>query len=336
MFQVICVGSASKDTFFPTGEGEFIDTPEDITAKQKVMFEVGAKYQVDDRYEAPGGVAANSAQGLARLGVKTACYSFIGDDGIGHWVTEELEREGVDTSLLHRVEESWTDLSAILVFTQTGERTIFFNRDANEKLVIRPDELKDTEWIFVSALNGAWQDNLSALLALCDEHGIKLALNPGQSNMKDSVAAVLDAVKRTGVLLLNKDEAIALVLGLEPEASRRTLNDERALCERLHAAGAQVIGLTDGKRGAWAFDGTHLLHAAATVDKALDVTGAGDAFGSGFLAAWIEHGDIATALRWGVANGGNVSRFYGAKQGLIKSSEMEDFIAQVKAKEEKR
>ncbi len=330
MFQVICIGSASKDTFFPTGEGQFVDTPEDITAKQKVMFEVGAKYQVDDRYEAPGGVAANTAQGLARLGVRTACYSFIGDDGIGRWVTEELEREGVDTSLLHKVEESWTDLSAILVFTQTGERTIFFNRDANEKLVIRPDELKETEWFSVSALNGAWQDNLSAILALCDEHGIKLALNPGQSNMKDAVAAVLEAVRRASVLHLNKDEAIALVLGLDPDTPKKRLDDERALCERLHEAGARVIGLTDGKRGAWAFDGERFLHAKATVDKALDVTGAGDAFGSAFLAAWIRHGDIETALRWGVANGGNVSRSYGAKQGLIKETEMEDFVRSVK------
>ncbi len=64
--EVICIGSVSQDIFFPTSEGIVIETPEDITAKQKIAFELGGKYKVQDRYEAVGGVAANVSQGLAR------------------------------------------------------------------------------------------------------------------------------------------------------------------------------------------------------------------------------------------------------------------------------
>ena len=56
MSTIICIGSAAKDIFFPTGEGILLHTPEDVEAQEKVAFEVGAKYQVDDRFESLGGV----------------------------------------------------------------------------------------------------------------------------------------------------------------------------------------------------------------------------------------------------------------------------------------
>jgi len=85
MNKVICIGSASKDVFFPTSKGIVTETPEDLTAQKKITFELGAKYQIDDRYEAPGGVAANVAQGISRLGVEVGCCSKIGNDEIGKW-----------------------------------------------------------------------------------------------------------------------------------------------------------------------------------------------------------------------------------------------------------
>jgi sugar/nucleoside kinase (ribokinase family) len=321
MFQVICIGSASKDIFFPTGEGVFMSTPEDIEAQEKVAFEVGAKYQVEDRFEAVGGVAANSAQGLARLGLKVACYSHLGDDQIGRWVVDELEKENVDTSLIQHDAQAQSDLSAILVFTQNGERTIFFNRDANEKLTIEPEKLRNTEWFFVSALNGNWQENLKDILNLAQERNIRLAVNPGQRNIKDNVEMVLAAARQADVLLLNKDEAIELVMHSRP-ATEAKLNDEAFLVRSLHEEGAKVVAMTDGARGAWGFDGEKLLHVDPLLQKAVDSTGAGDAFGSGFLAAWIKGLGLETALRWGIVNGGNVVRFYGAKEGLLRESKI--------------
>ncbi|HDH07662.1 MAG TPA: carbohydrate kinase family protein, partial [Candidatus Moranbacteria bacterium] len=97
MNQVICIGSASKDVFFPTARGIITNTPEDLTSQKKISFELGAKYQIEDRYEAPGGVAANVSQGLARLGIKAGCCSKIGDDKLGMWIVDELEKENVDT-----------------------------------------------------------------------------------------------------------------------------------------------------------------------------------------------------------------------------------------------
>jgi sugar/nucleoside kinase (ribokinase family) len=328
MSKIICIGSASKDIFFPTGEGILMDTPEDITSQKKVAFEVGAKYQVEDRFEAVGGVAANCAQGLARLGLEVSTYSCVGDDQIGDWVIESLRDERVGTELVEQRPGAQTDLSAILVFTQNGERTIFFNRDANELLQVDGEKLSNAEWIFVSALNGSWQENLRTIISTVQINNLKLAVNPGQRNMKDDVATVLEAVKVADVLLVNKDEAIELVLGIgeaapeDVQASSEALQDEMFLIKALYAYGAKAIGMTDGIRGAWGYNGEQMLFVDVVRQKAVDATGSGDAFGSGFLAAQIQGLGLEQSLRWGIVNGGNVVRFYGAREGLLRVDEI--------------
>ncbi len=81
--KIICIGSSSKDIFFPTDEGVILETPEDLTSQRKIAFELGAKFRAEDRYEALGGCAANVAAGLARIGFETEYYTKIGDDDLG-------------------------------------------------------------------------------------------------------------------------------------------------------------------------------------------------------------------------------------------------------------
>lgn len=327
---IICVGSVSKDIFFPTDEGVIIETPEDITAKQKIAFELGGKYRVKDRFEAVGGVAANVSCGLARLGYTTAAYSCVGDDEIGRFVLEAFRKERVATHLMTTLKDAKTDLSAIIVMTQNGERTIFHNRDANERLVVREEKLRGAQWLFVSALNGDWKKNLDTLLAAQKARGIEIALNPGQHNIKDDAKCVFETLPHVSVLLLNKDEAIELLLQSTPRPNDAELNDELFLLEKLHLAGAKLIGMTDGKRGAWGYDGTEYWHCPIhTRNGVVDSTGAGDAFGSGFFAAHLANKTLSEALQYGMANSGSVVGFYGAIEGLLTEAEMELLVREI-------
>ncbi len=326
---VICIGSASKDIFFPTDEGVILETPEDITAKEKIAFELGGKYRVADRYEAIGGVAANTAIGLSRLGLRSASYSCVGNDEMGRFILDELEKEGVSIDLLTRFDDAKTDLSAIIVLMATGDRTIFHNRDANERLAVVAEKLTNTEWLLVSALNGEWEKNLDTVLSL-KEQGKKLAMNPGQHNIKENPKRILEALQSVDVLLLNKDEAIELLLAQTSKPSNEQLNDERFLLQQLFAAGAKVIGMTDGKRGSWGYDGKEYWHCPIhTRTSVIDSTGAGDAFGSGFLAAYISGKTVAECLKYGMANSGSVVGFYGAIQGLLTPSLMEELVRKI-------
>ncbi len=329
-YKVICVGSVSKDVFFPTDEGVILDTPEDITAKQKIAFELGGKYAVADRYEAVGGVAANVAHGLTRLGQAAGCYSKIGNDATGKWIVSEFERENVPAEMLFIDEAAKTDLSAIIVLIQNGERVIFHNRDANEKLEIIEEKFADASWVFVSALNGDWRKKLTTLIALKEKYGYALALNPGQHNIKEDAKLMFQAMTKSDVLVLNKDEAIELILETQKEISREHLDDEMFLLKTLKNLGAGIIGMTDGKRGAWSFDGQECWYCPSyTLNGLIDSTGAGDAFASGFLVAILEGKSIDYGLRYGIANSGSVVGAYGAIAGLLSKSAMDDIIKKI-------
>lgn len=314
--RIICIGSISKDIFFPTDEGMILETPEDITAQRKIAFELGGKIRVKDRYEAIGGVAANVSWGLSKLGYPVACYSRVGDDGLGSWAKRELEKARVDTSYVVCLGDTSTDLSAIIVCEDTGERTIFHNRDANEKLTVVPAHLKEAEWVFVSSLNGPWKENMEIILRAQAEYGFRIALNPGQHNLKEDPAFLETFIKHVEVLILNKDEALELVQENTPNASKDELGDEKFLLAKLHEWGPKCIGMTDGLRGAWASVAGEVWHGEASREKALDTTGAGDAFSSGFFAAYLSEETLPQKLAWGLANSRGVVRTYGAVDGL--------------------
>ncbi len=325
--KVLCVGSTSQDIFFPTDEYTTIETPEDLTAKEKVLFEVGGKFRVKDRYEAIGGVATNVSIGLARQGIQSACLTSIGDDQVGAWCLSELEKNGVPTSFVTIQKDTKTDLSAIIVLMKSGERIIFHNRDANEKLKVRGEDLMRSEWVFVSALNGAWEENLSCILENVHEKSLQLAINPGQHNLRENPKLILSALRDTAILCLNKDEATELLLAsdlLTTTEKAESMNDEETLIRALHQAGAKIITLTDGMRGAWASDGHSLYHADILPHiTSVDMTGAGDAFASAFFGAMLSRLPIETALRYGIGNAGNVVRYYGAIEGLLSQTELE-------------
>lgn len=329
-YKIICVGSTCKDIFFPTDEGTIIQTPEDITSKEKIAFELGGKVSCANRYEAVGGVAANTSHGLTRLGHSAACYSKIGKDEMGDWIIQEFKEERVPIELMFVDETAKTDLSVIVVLMQGGERTIFHNRDANEKLEIIDKKFANVEWVFVSALNGDWKNNVKKLLALKEKYGFSLAFNPGQHNIKEDAVAVLEVMAVSDVLTINKDEAIELVMQMKKDFPRERLGDEMFLLETLHRAGAKIVGMTDGKRGAWGFDGKEYWYCPIhTKNGVVDSTGCGDAFGSGFFSALLEGGPIWRALQYGMANSGSVVGAYGATQGLLTADEMKESIKKI-------
>jgi len=327
--EVICIGSCSQDIFFPSDEYVVYDTPEDITSKQKAAFEIGGKFRVPDRYEAIGGVAANVSIGLARLGVVSACYTHIGRDRLGDWVLRELEKESVLTQLVQRESGIKTDLSAIVVLAKSGDRIIFHNRDANERLRVDEKKLMRAEWIFMSALNGDWKANIAKVVSCLDRSSIRFAINPGQHNLKDDPKLLSSLIARADMVALNKDEAIEL-LANETTIDRSRLDDERFLLESILAKGARCVGMTDGVRGAWATDGTDFLFAPIhTLGPVVDSTGAGDAFSSGFLAGRVRSASLRESLAMGMLNSGGVVTRYGTIDGLQTETSCRNLLGEV-------
>jgi len=316
MKKVICIGSTSKDIFFPTSEGKIIETPKDTESQRKIAFELGAKFHINDRFESLGGCGANQAVGLSRLGETVSCYTAIGNDSVGEWMKKEFVKENIGQELVEVKKNSLSGLSAIVVDQNSGERIIFSNQEANEKLEIDPKKLAGTNFVSITDLSGNWKDIADAAMDFCQQNEIRSAFNPRSRNIQEDARKVFELAGKCEIFFVNKDEAIEII-GSDS-------SDEKYLLAALKKSGAKIVAITNGARGAWASDGEKIVHMKAMkIDKTVDTTGAGDAFASGFLAAYIKEKDLETCVRWGIQNGASVVQHYGGIEGLLKESEIE-------------
>ena len=321
MNEVVCIGSACKDIFFPTGEGQVIETPEDLLAQRKIVFELGAKYKVKERHETMGGCAANVAAGLSKLGLNAKSYSTVGSDETGKWILEQMIKIGIDISIVEIVEGT-SDLSAIIVDEKTGDRIIFSNQTANGHFKFDGEELKGAHWIFIGDLHGNWKKTLDKIFLSAKEHNCLCAYNPRQINIHEDPDKILESIKFCDVVFLNKDESIELITDKNQEIDNEKINDEFYLAVQLRSINKKIIVITDGVRGAWAYDGKNFLHSVALAVKAKETTGAGDSFASGFLGAYIKGKTLQECLHWGAANSASVVEYYGGVAGLLKEDEI--------------
>jgi sugar/nucleoside kinase (ribokinase family) len=326
MTKILTIGSVCKDMFFPTNEGVVMETPGDIESQKKIAFELGAKYHIEQRYESLGGISINVAAGLVKLGENVSCYTKIGDDEIGKWIVRELKNAGID--LLEGCVENdcQSDLSAILVDMESADRVIFSNQTANQKLIVETEKLGHPDWIFIGDLSGQWQQNIDTIISFAKKYNTPIVFNPRQKTIHDDVKKIIETISKSELFFINKDEAIEIVSAYDRNILQELLNEEEYLIKTLHGIGAKMVALTDGARGAWAYDGIDVLHFPAMMQKAVDSTGAGDAFTSGFLAAHLKGKNLMTSLKWGVANSSNSVTRYGGQKGLLTQKEIELMI----------
>lgn len=322
MTKVLTIGSVCKDMFFPTGEGSVKETPDDLESQKKIVFELGAKYHIKERYESLGGISINVAAGLSKLGENVSCYTVIGDDEIGKWIIGELKKANIYL-LDDCIEKNCpSDLSCILVDEKTADRVIFSNQIANQKLVIKKEKIGHPDWIFIGDLAGNWQQNIETVIDFAKKTNTPVVFNPRQQNIHDDPKKIIQAIADCEILFLNKDEAIEIIRNYESHTVAELLNEEEHLAKVFYRMGAKIVAITDGARGAWAYDGIAVLHVDAAMRKAVDTTGAGDAFTSGFFAAYLKGKNLKMALKWGVANGSSSVMRYGGQAGLLSQDEI--------------
>ncbi len=332
--KIICLGSLSLDIFFPYEDIAILDTPSDTLSKQKMVFEVGAKYRAQDRYDAPGGCAVNVAQGLARLGHCPFLISTLGEDGLGESLLKEVAREGVDISLVSRKKEYKTDIGIIVIDKKTGERTIFYNRDANEHIDFSQDMFFSETPLFLGGLYGDWKKGIVEIFQYAKSSNCPVYYNPSHNNIENDVLVVWEKCLESEGVFLNKDEAMELFFLLNKKNLSSLVFDgdrlesEEYLASSIARSGhSKFVVITDGSRGAWVYDRSFdsvFRQEGKNIDSVKDSTGAGDSFTSGFLSAILYGKSTKIALEWGINNATNVIKYYGAKEGLFSLEDMEN------------
>jgi sugar/nucleoside kinase (ribokinase family) len=319
MFDIITIGTATKDIFLRSKKIKVRDDIHFISGKS-MAFEAGSKVEIDEIITTIGGGATNSATTFSRLGFKTATCFNIGKDLVGREIKQFLKKERVKTRFIINDKKRPTNLSVILLEPQ-GERVVFVHRGA----VIKSYQLRirdlNTKWIYLSSVNGNLK-MLGKIASYAREKNIKLAFNPGSKEIKLGLKKLFPILDITTILILNRAEASSL-MNL-PYKSGKTI--VRQSCKL--TPGIEII--TDGQNGAdVVYEGE--LYSIGIYDWPLiDRLGAGDAFGSGFVGAYIKYKDIKKALQYAAANASSVVTKVGTKAGIIRNFPKEPLKVKIK------
>ncbi len=302
MLDVLCIGNVTLDVF--------IELDKRFKKGKKLVFDEGTKIEAKSiKYETGGG-ANNSAVALKKLNCKTGIFSIVGKDKSAPVILDELKKSKINTELILKDKKLKTSYSAIL--TGANDRVILTHSGAIKKInkVILPLNKMKAKWFHISSFHVP-PKALSKIINFGYKNKIKIAWNPGNTELKQGLKKLKPLLKKTNVLFLNKKES---------EILTKEKNVKKAL-EKLGKF-CKIVVITLGKNGAIAFsDGNFFIGKTKKIKK-LDSTGAGDAFNSAFNAALIKNKSIDIALKWGVKNAQSVIRFIGAKNRLLTLKEI--------------
>lgn len=304
MTKILSIGAAVQDVFLSHSE-EFepvVKNPHESF----MQLTLGGKADVNKIDFCTGGGATNAAVTFARQGLESEFLGSLGDDPAAAAVLADLDKEGVDTSRINTSKRYNTGYS-VLLLAPTGERTILTYRGASTHYQVDDYAIaeSDADWLYLSSMSGR-MEVLDQIFNDAKRAGMKIMFNPGKGELRqaDKLRPLLDDVD---VLLVNREEMATLVEGEDlEELVRHGLNL------------VPTVIVTDGPNGVMASDGKTLVRAGMYEDvKVVDRTGAGDAFGSGFLSQYAQGCSLKDSIIFASANSTSVVTKIGAKTAIL-------------------
>lgn len=316
MYDVITFGSSTRDVFVKVKEGGFKVVEEsDFVTNKGICYPLGSKVEVGELIFSPGGGGVNSAATFARQGFNAAAIGVLCDDIGGNEILKFLKDEGVETKMFLVSEGGSGTAYSLILFSESGERTILTykgeGKDFDEDK-IKWDEV-ESKWFYVDSLGGNL-NLLAKIVEVAKEKGIKIAMNPGGKTLEHGLDALKPYLDSVDVFAVNKEEAARLT-GIDYE-------NEKEIFKFMDEIVKGIFIMTKGPEGAVVSDGQKIYRVGATKGKAVERTGAGDSFNSGFLAGYMEAENIEEALKVAMANAESVVSHIGATEGILKKGDM--------------
>ena len=222
----------------------------------------------------PGGKGCNQAIAIARLGGKVNFISKIGKDAYGKLALDTLKKNSINTENIIQDEKSQTGVAGILVDQNSGKNAINVIVGAPNSLKIREIDkqlnlIKNSK-VFLTQLEVP-KDVTLHFLKTAKENGCLTILNPAPAskitkefynNIDYFTPNETEAEFYTGIKITNEKEA--------KQAAVKLIN-----------LGIRKVIITLGEKGLFYFDGIEEICIKACDVKAIDTTGAGDAFNGG-------------------------------------------------------
>ena len=247
----------------------------------------------------PGGSAANTIYGLAKLGMKTGFCGVVGDDDDGKILLRDFQKLGVDTSQI-RVKSKAKTGSVLCLSDKLGRRSLYVLPGANNLLTTDDLDLAYINQARMLHLSSFADDRqFKVILALIDklDSSVKLSFAPGALYAVKGFKALAPILKRTYLLFINQSEIQQL-----------TGEDIIGGAESCIKQGCQNVVVTLGK-------GSKIRKTTAVgyirdseneyviklrdIRAGMDTTGAGDAFAAGFIYGLLNNNGFEECGRLG-------------------------------------
>jgi sulfofructose kinase len=294
---IICVGHAALDFVYRIEA--FPETPTKVRSLEHI--------------ESGGGMAANAAAAIARLGGPVELWSRTGADSAGARIRAFLEADGVDVSFVKSYEGARSSTSAVIVDGK-GDRLIVGERDHAMSM--------DACWLPLDRVAGA-------AAVLSDLRWLEGTLAAFEFARAAGVPTLLDADLGGGGAIADflclTDYAIFSEPALDAFAPE---GDDRERLGRVLSLGVSHAGVTRGAQGYYWMSGSGKSgHQPAFASEVVDTTGAGDAFHGAF--AWAVAGGLPASecARVAAAVSALKCRRLGARSGLPTLEELKSFLA---------
>lgn len=306
-YDVLTVGRSSIDLYSQNIGAEFVD----ITGFDAFV----------------GGSPLNIATGCARLGLKAALLTGVGQDKVGDFILNFLEKEGVETTFIPRIAHARS--SAVLLGIQPPDTfpLVFYRHNAADSQ------------INIDHVNAIPMDEV----ALLEISGTALHVEPSRSAvffaveraMQCGTSTLLDIdfradqwsdIRSFGIMIRALMPKIDIAIGTEEELLAAMLEDAAQVTiahqqisaptisgdidnaiEGVLALGVSVLIVKRGAKGASIYtrDGQRIDVPGFPVEP-LNILGAGDAFASGFIYGYLQGWDLYKCVRMGNASGAQV------------------------------
>ena len=302
---ILSIGAAVQDVFLSHSD-EFKPVTDKSLHEQVMQLEMGGKADVNSIDFATGGGATNASVTFSRQGLHASFMGTIGHDPAGQAVLNDLDKEGVDTRFVSYSTRLNTGYS-VLLLAPNGERSILTYRGASTHYDKKHFVLSevDADWLYVSSMAGS-MEVIDDIFHQAKSQDMKVFFNPGKGELKQP-AKLKGLLEDVDVISVNKEEAASIVEGRDAEELARHL---------LHYVSVAIV--SDGPNGVVATDGKTVVRAGMYEDvKVIDRTGAGDAFGSGFLSQYAQAKSLKECVIFASANSTSVVTKVGAKAGIL-------------------
>lgn len=267
----------------------------------------------------PGGKGGNQAVAAARAGAKVNMITKLGNDDFGRLARENFAREGISMTFTPSTSEHPTGTALILV-DDSGENMICVTLGAcgaitREDILAAEESIAQSDMLVVQLETSL--EAVCASIELAARHGVPVILNPAPYHEFPE-----ELLRSVTYVTPNETEA-GYMSGVDVTDDASAIRAASIIQSR----GAENVIITMGKRGCLVYQGPeqHAFYPAFSL-KAVDTTGAGDAFNGGFAHAISSGMEMSAAIRFASAVAGLSVTKLGAAPSMPTADEVNTFL----------